>query len=53
MWDGSVHVVAEGDKENIMKLLEALKKGPHSARVEKVTYTFSEYKGEFTDFEVY
>ncbi|BAL80912.1 acylphosphatase [Caldisericum exile] len=53
VWDGSVHVIAEGEKENLEKLVEYLKRGPRSARVDKVTYTLSEYKGEFTDFEVY
>ncbi|MGB9854992.1 MAG: acylphosphatase [Caldisericum exile] len=53
MWDGSVHVVAEGERNRLQKLLEYLKIGPRSAVVDKVTYNYSEYKGEFTDFEVY
>lgn len=53
MWDGSVHVVCEGTKDNLLQLVELLKKGPHSARVEKVKYSFANYTGEFPDFEVY
>jgi|UniRef100_A0A7C4U133 acylphosphatase len=53
MWDGSVHVVAEGDNHSLNKLLELLKRGPTSARVEKVEFKFTQYKNEFIDFEVY
>ncbi len=53
MPDGTVEVVAEGYEESLNKLLEALKKGPALAEVEKVEYKFEEYKGEFSDFETY
>lgn len=53
LWNGAVHVVAEGEKENLLKLLELLKKGPSMARVERVDFSFGEFKNEFIDFEVY
>nr|4OJH_A Chain A, Acylphosphatase [Saccharolobus solfataricus P2]4OJH_B Chain B, Acylphosphatase [Saccharolobus solfataricus P2] len=51
--DGSVEVVAEGYEEALSKLLERIKQGPPAAEVEKVDESFSEYKGEFEDFETY
>jgi len=35
--DGSVYIVAEGEEENLIRLLEAVKKGP--GKVESVEYT--------------
>jgi len=51
--DGTVEVVAEGYEEALKKLLEYLKIGPPLAKVEKVEYSFEEYKGEFITFETY
>ncbi|MEM3938671.1 MAG: acylphosphatase [Saccharolobus sp.] len=51
--DGSVEVVAEGHEEALNKLLQYLRGGPPLADVEKVEYVFTEYKGEFEDFETY
>ncbi|WP_338601527.1 acylphosphatase [Sulfolobus tengchongensis] len=51
--DGSVEVVAEGHEEALSKLLEYVRRGPPAAEVEKVDYSFSEYKGEFKEFETY
>ncbi|MGC9105667.1 MAG: acylphosphatase [Thermoprotei archaeon] len=48
--DGSVEVVAEGQEELLLKLLEKIKQGPPAAVVEKVDYTFEPFKGEFKDF---
>ncbi|MCY0850890.1 acylphosphatase [Sulfuracidifex metallicus] len=51
--DGSVEVVAEGHEELLLQLIEFLKIGPLMSKVEKVDFSFVEYKGEFEDFKVY
>ena len=48
--DGSVEVVAEGEKEKLEKLLEYCRHGPSAARVDNVKFEWEEYKGEFSDF---
>jgi len=48
--DGSVEVVAEGNKENLEKLLEYCRHGPEAARVDGVKFEWEEYKREFSDF---
>ncbi|OGD57121.1 hypothetical protein A2V71_01655 [Candidatus Berkelbacteria bacterium RBG_13_40_8] len=50
--DGSVGVVAEGDKENLEKLLEWCHKGSDLARVTKVESSWGEPIGEFEGFQV-
>jgi acylphosphatase len=48
--DGSVYIVAEGEEENLIRLLEAVKKGP--GRVESVEYKITEATGEFKEFDI-
>jgi acylphosphatase len=50
--DGRVEVVAEGEEENIQKLIEFCKRGPPGAIVMDVQIIWEEYKGEFDDFEI-
>ncbi len=50
--DGRVLVVAEGEDEQIEKLISALKVGPKTAIVKNVEVIEEEYKGEFEDFVV-
>ncbi len=52
LWDGRVEVVAEGEEEDIKKLIEELKKGPPAARVENIEIKEEETTGEFDDFEI-
>ncbi len=52
MSDGSVHVVAEGERDVLRKLLARLHKGPVFARVDKVEEAWSEATGEFKTFEI-
>ncbi len=52
MEDGSVKVVAEGDKESLDHLLQLLNKGPRLARVESVKETWSEATGKFSEFKI-
>lgn len=50
--DGSVEVVAEGEKEKIEELIKWCWKGPKFSKVENVEVNFENYKDEFKDFEV-
>ncbi len=50
--DGRVEVLAEGEKENIDKLIEFLKVGPSAATVNKVDIKTENFRGEFNDFEI-
>jgi len=50
--DGTVEVVAEGDKEVLELLLEHLRRGPRSARVTDVEVEWGEATGEFKDFRI-
>ena len=50
--DGSVEVVAEGDKEVLHKLLEQLEVGPRSARVRKVDVEWTDFSGSYRAFEI-
>ena len=50
--DGTVEVVAEGDKEVLELLLEHLRRGPRSARVTDVEVEWGEATGEFRDFRI-
>jgi len=48
--DGSVEVTAEGSRDRLERLLDALKKGPRSAHVERVDVDWSKETGEFEGF---
>ena len=50
--DGSVEVVAEGERDRLERLAEQLKVGPRAARVKGVETHWADYSGEFTDFEI-
>ncbi len=50
--DGSVHVVAEGPRDELEALLEALWDGPASAMVENVNFTWLPYAGRWGGFSV-
>ncbi len=51
-WDGSVEVVAEGERSQLDQLLAALHQGPRSAVVTQVTVEWEEASGEFRSFYV-
>jgi len=51
-WDGTVEVVAEGQREVLERLLDWLHVGPRSAVVERVDARWGEATGEFSRFEV-
>lgn len=50
--NGTVEVVAEGEREQLEKLIDQLKIGPPVAKVEKVITSWSEYTGKYSDFAV-
>ena len=49
---GTVSILAEGEEENLKKLIDWAYKGPTLARVDKVDVSWKNYKGEFDRFEV-
>jgi acylphosphatase len=51
-WDGTVEVVAEGERYLLQRLLAWLHVGPRSAFVERVDAQWDKPTGEFTRFEV-
>jgi acylphosphatase len=50
--DGTVEVRAEGERQNLEKLVGYLKRGPPAARVEEVAAAWAEYTGAFPRFTV-
>jgi len=48
----AVEVQAEGEKQQLEKLLEQLKIGPPGARVRKVETNWSDYSGQFNNFHI-
>ena len=51
-WNSKVEVVAEGELENLNRLLADLRRGPLGSDVAGVDYEFSDAKGEFDRFSV-
>ena len=51
-WDGTVEVVAEGQRKDLETLLAWLHEGPRSAVVERVDAQWGEPTGEFSRFEI-
>lgn len=50
--DGTVEVIAEGPREILERLLQQLRIGSSSARVDRVDVQWQEPTGEFRRFEV-
>ena len=50
--DGSVEVVAEGEKDKMAQLIAKLKAGPRAARVERVDVEWGEYSGKYRQFDI-
>lgn len=51
--DGRVELEAEGSKEKIISLIEALKIGPPASRIIEVRIEWVQAKGRQTDFAVW
>jgi acylphosphatase len=52
MPDGTVSVLAEGDKEIIEELIEQLKVGPGAASVSDVDVDWQDYTGKYYTFDI-
>jgi acylphosphatase len=50
--DGTVEVVAEGEKAGLEKLLDYLREGPPAARVDDVSVTWGTPSGHYYGFSV-
>ena len=50
--DGTVEVVAEGEKSALESLLEHVREGPLSAKVNSVDVKWQEYAGKYPGFTV-
>jgi len=48
----TVEVWAEGPRDRLERLVELLHQGPRSARVEGVEVEWSDYGGDFSDFDI-
>ena len=45
-----VEAIIEGEKDNILKLIEWARTGPAMAKVDNVAIDWQDYKGEFNSF---
>jgi acylphosphatase len=50
--DGDVELVAEGERDQLRRLLTWCHAGPPGARVTNVEERWLEHRGEFTDFRI-
>lgn len=50
--DGSVEVMADGIREDLLELVDHLKKGPIFAKVSRVDYSFYDKNGNFMSFKI-
>jgi acylphosphatase len=50
--DGSVEVVAEGDRQKLDELVQFCRIGPSGARVKSVGVDWSDFKNEFRGFRI-
>lgn len=48
----AVEIQAEGEKQQLEKLVEQLKIGPPGAQVKKVETNWSDYSGQFNNFHI-
>ena len=51
-WDGTVEVLAEGERDHLDQLLSALRRGPRSSSVSRVNSEWGTATGEFSGFRV-
>ena len=48
--NGQVEAVFEGDKENVIKMINWTRKGPALAKPEKISFVWQDYQNEFNNF---
>ena len=51
-WDGTVEVVAEGERLDLERLLLVLRRGPRASFVQQVKSTWQPATGEFSSFQI-
>ena len=51
-WGGSVEVLAEGQRQELDRLLAALHRGPRAANVTAVDHQWENATGDFTNFRI-
>lgn len=52
IYDGTVEVIAEGEKASIDRLAEYLRQGPSRSRVDSCKVNYTEYKGDLNGFGI-
>ena len=50
--DGSVFVLAEGERSNIESLIDQVKYGPQTAAVADVSASWREFENKYSDFKI-
>ena len=50
--DGSVHILAQGSRDDLEALIADVRKGPRSAMVHDVTVEWNNPSGEYHTFEI-
>ncbi len=50
--DGTVEIVAEGENDNLKRLMGFLKKGPAHAQIRNVDAEERKWEGEFREFKI-
>ena len=50
--DGTVEIIAEGDKDSVDRLTQWCRLGPQGAVVKDLKLTGEEYRGEFNSFNI-
>jgi acylphosphatase len=50
--NGTVEIIAEGEKDNLERFINACNTGPEGANVEKVDVEYGSATGEFKSFEI-
>ena len=50
--NGDVEVIAEGNQEDVEKMIELCKQGPKFASIKHVSSNFINYSGEFKEFKI-
>lgn len=50
--DGTVEIIAEGEEENLQKLINWCRRGPELAKVEKVETVYRAATGKFSEFQI-
>lgn len=50
--DGRVEVIVEGNEEKIEQLIEKIKQGPPRAKIDDISVTWEEARGDFKGFDI-